>query len=49
MTVKELISELEKMPQDMEVHDDNTYRPVKDVFIDFTYISGQLTEVVFIR
>ena len=49
MTVKELSSELEEMPQDMEVHNDETYRPIKGVFIDFTYINGTLTDVVFIR
>lgn len=51
MTVKELISKLEEMPQEMLVYDDGSYEPIEDIFIDRAYINNKddLTDVVFIR
>ena len=51
MTVRQLISKLEKMPQDMEVYDYGSFEKEeeKDVFIDYMYINENETEdVVFI-
>ncbi len=51
MTVKQLISKLEEMPQDMEVYDYGSFTKEedKDIFIDDVYVNGNETEtVVFI-
>ena len=51
MTVKELISKLQEMPQDMLVYDNGSFEEemIDDIFIDDMYINGDKTEkVVFI-
>lgn len=51
MTVKELISKLQEMPQDMLVYDNGSFEEetASDIFIDDMYVHGDKTErVVFI-